>query len=106
MVIWKVDEYVLTTFHARSGFLEDVIRCMTPWVRRTVDVRAALVANARDGTRKDQWVWMKRYEEMLVQETKNEATRFLPREEKQDERAGKRAVKPATDDEAGYVDLG
>jgi hypothetical protein len=67
---------------------------MIPWVRLTTDLRRTLYLNSIDNTRKDQWVWMQRYEKMLVEKL-GERARFLPKDEAKHDPARRSAVAPA-----------
>lgn len=86
MATWRITETTLTDFHLRASFHRDLVQCMTPWFRSITDVRNALLKNALDPTRKDQWEWMRRYERLLIDAG---ATPFLPHEEIPDARPRK-----------------
>lgn len=78
IAVWKCSERTLSLFHVRRGFLEDLVREMRPWLERVQNIRLAIFNNATDPKRSDQLVWMRLYEDMLV-ESMGETHRFLPR---------------------------
>jgi len=60
---------------AEPGFVDAVVREMGPWkVRGATDIKSAILNNALDPKRDDQWVWIKRYAAMVGAD-------FLPEEE-------------------------
>ena len=60
---------------AEKGFIDAVVAEMGPWkVRGATDIKAAILNNALDAKRDDQWVWIKRYASMVKAD-------FLPDED-------------------------
>lgn len=104
MASWQVNENVLADFHQRATFHRDLVACTMPWLRSITDVRTAILKNALDPTRKDQWEWMRRYEALVVDLG---ATPFLPPEEKPNARTRQHRTAAAAepDDGEAFVHL-
>lgn len=65
----------LAHLRAERGFVDAVVAEMGPWkVRGATDIKASILNNALDPKRDDQWVWMKRYAQMV-------GAKFLPEDE-------------------------
>lgn len=105
MAVWDIDEYDLTLLHMDKRFHAMLLTRMDYWLRRTIDVRNQILLNATDRTRKDQWVWMQRYEDMLVQFV-GETARFLPGEAREGKREQVRnRVEPDDEPDDGLISI-
>jgi hypothetical protein len=70
-----VEQSALADIRAEPGFVDEVVREMGPWkVRGATDIKAAILNNALDAKRDDQWLWIKRYASMVKAD-------FLPDED-------------------------
>lgn len=70
-----MEQVDLARLRAEQGFIDAVVSEMGPWkVRGATEIKSALLNNALDPKREDQWVWIKRYARMV-------GAKFLPDEE-------------------------
>jgi hypothetical protein len=61
-------------YWTEPAFATSVSAEMAPSIKRIPDVKGALLNNALDSKREDQWIWMKRFEAMT-------GKHFLPDDE-------------------------
>lgn len=54
----------LARMRREESFWNIVTHEETPWLERVSRIKEAILANALDPKRSDQWVWIKRYEQM------------------------------------------
>lgn len=55
---------VLARIRMEPSFLKDVVKESAPWVKQFIEIKNAVLKNALDSSRDDQYVWMKRYAAM------------------------------------------
>lgn len=65
MRAFQTNAVELAGIRGEPGFWQAVVKEAAPWMERVADVKAAILKNALDPGRPDQWTWMQRYEEML-----------------------------------------
>ena len=95
MHLWKCSPYSLALFHVERSFPLEAISELGPWIERAQHVRQMVYLNATDPQRKDQWLWMQRYEKMLTDHLGEKFT-FLPNEGQHDRKREPQAAEPAS----------
>lgn len=100
MATWRCDERFLCELYLEGGFHRELVLEMRPFITKISAVRNEVFANATNGKRRDQWVWMKRFESMVVGALGHEA-KFLPDDEEKPR--GKRAGNEGAGDDGILV---
>lgn len=80
MAIHECDEFCLTEFYLEPGFHLALVREMRPWLQKINMVRNTIYKRATHATAKDAWVWMRRFERMIVNAV-GDSGKFLPDDE-------------------------
>ena len=57
---------IMARLRTEPGFLPAVVRETATVAARAGDVKGAILKNALDSSRADQWIWMRRWETMLA----------------------------------------
>jgi hypothetical protein len=100
MATWRCDERFLCELYLEGGFHRELVLEMRPFITKISAVRNEVFANATNGKRRDQWVWMKRFERMVVDAIGPEA-KFLPDDE--EKTRGKRAGNEVSGSDDGIL---
>jgi len=105
MGIWRCDERTLTGFYLEAGFHRELVLEMRPWLQKVNMVRNMVYKRATHPTAKDAWVWMKRFEAMIVKGVGPEAA-FLPDDEEKKNarsRPEERSPEPDEPPDEGFI---
>lgn len=62
---FKTAHIVLARIRLEPEFWSSVVAEVSPWLARVADVKSAVLQNALNPTREDQWVWIKRYSRLV-----------------------------------------